>query len=103
MEAPRIPGFFKNKGPRRFNFPARYYDEQQERIDKRREALKRELKADSTLSAEDKEKFKDLMRQNSRHGLYRKSAKKSNLRFAIILMFLIAIFYWLWNKAELVL
>lgn len=100
MEAPKIPGLFKTRGYKRFNFPARYYDEQKERIAKRREEIKRELKADEKLSSEDKERFREMLRSKSRFGGYRKDVKKSNVRFAIILVFLVALAVWMWNKAE---
>lgn len=99
MEAPKIPGLFKTKGPKSFHFKPRYYDEQKERIEKRRQQIKRELVAEGKLSDAEKDTFNRLERKHRSHHSYRKSARRSNIRFAIILMGLILCMMWLWNKS----
>ncbi|MGB0166672.1 MAG: hypothetical protein ACPF8V_07435 [Luteibaculum sp.] len=101
MEAPKIPGFFKTRGPRSFYFPARYYDERKERIQKRREQIKRELVVEGKLNAKDQLELQNEVKEHYRIRANRVARKKSNTRFFIILGFLLAIFWWLWNKSDL--
>ncbi|TXC78680.1 hypothetical protein [Luteibaculum oceani] len=99
MEAPKIPGLFKSKGPKSFHFKPRYYDEQKERIAKRRAQIKRELVAEGKLDTSEKDLFNRLERRHRSHISYRKSAKKSNIRITMILIGLLIILFWLWNES----
>lgn len=99
MEAPKIPGLFKSKGPKSFHFQPRYYDEQKERIAKRRAQIKRELVAEEKLDKNQKDLFNRLERRHRSHVSYRKSAKRSNIRITLILVMLLAILFWLWNES----
>ncbi len=98
MEAPKIPGLFKTRGPKQFHFQARYYDERKERMLKRREQLKRELAAEAKLSNEDKAEYQSMIKGSMRSRSYRQASAKSNRRLMIILAGLILICFWLWNQ-----
>lgn len=91
MKAPRIPSFFKHarNQPRRFNYEPRLYNEQRERIEKRKNEIEAELKYAEKLKNDP-----DALRRESEHNRYirfqrSRQTRQSNLRLIIILIALL--------------
>ena len=93
MEAPKIPSFFKTKGPRQFKYRPWYYNADKEARDQRNRILKAGLK-----KSEDSEKTED---ESGLHKKWRKSQlgarqrSKSNIRLVIIICLLLWLAYYL--------
>lgn len=62
MSAPKLPSLFKAKKPRRFEFPTRYYNAEQEERDQR----KKELQGSSELGDQTMYKKLDEKLRNQR-------------------------------------
>tara|TARA_R110000850_G_scaffold37260_4_gene98119 strand:- start:719 stop:1042 length:324 start_codon:yes stop_codon:yes gene_type:complete len=85
MSAPRFPSFFKNKGPKSFEFKPRYYDARKERL----EEMKRNANTEKPVFVS--ENFREKARDKWRSERSR-SVNASNIRvFAIVvILFFIA-------------
>lgn len=97
MDAPKIPSFIKTRYQfKRFSFPARYYDEDKERLETRKKAIENELKINgenaSSNSIEREARMKMSMQDNwrNRRG---SEYRKSNFRIALIVVILVVILY----------
>jgi hypothetical protein len=86
MSAPRFPSFFKNKGPKSFEFKPRYYDARKERLE--------EMKKNATTGKEVfvTENFREKAREQWRTERS-KSVNSSNLRLVAIIAVLFLIAY----------
>lgn len=89
MPAPKIPSLFKINRHKRFEFKARYYNERQERLEERRESIRKELKM------EDKGQSIDPgFLQNKRAEVNR----QSNRRLLLIMCVLVLIIYFIFLR-----
>ena len=87
---------FKQKGPKGFNFKARYYDADKEELHARVELLKRDLQADEEAknTYQGGEILRQKMRANRSHYSNMNAAKKkSNMRILMIVGLLVAAFF----------
>jgi hypothetical protein len=88
--------FLKTAKYKKFEFNPRYYDERKER----REELIRQLEEEdqfkkSGIAGEYKSRLKSGYLTNYRRKVQRKEGNSSMIRIAIIIVVLMAIFYWL--------
>ncbi len=91
MSAPKIPSLFKTPRHKNFEFKPRYYNEAQERINERREQLRKEG------IASDDEKIgliKYRINQKFQRQQYQQGIKQANSRiFIVIAIILLVLFY----------
>jgi hypothetical protein len=92
----QLPSFFRIREPRRFNYQPRYYDEQKEDLEQRIRQIEQEMGVDHG------EAYIPKIRKGQMGNLYRRRRKKlqrqSNIRLAIIFIFLILISYLLFFR-----
>lgn len=86
MSAPKLPSFFKNKGPKSFDFKPRYYDARKERL----EEMKRNANTEKPVFVT--ENFRKKARDKWRSERNR-SVKNSNFRVVAIVAILFLIAY----------
>lgn len=80
---------------RRFDYQPRYYDERKERMEKRKEQLRRAESGEMTQE-ERKEMLREAMRAESDRAGYRQSQRQSsNIRIFSLLLVLLGLFYFL--------
>jgi len=92
----QLPGFFKTREPKRFNYQPRYYDEQKEDLQQRIRQIEQEMGVDNG------EAYVPKIRKGQMGNLYRKRRKKlqrqSNIRLFIIFLILILISWFLFFR-----
>ena len=95
MKPPKIKGlsFFKTGSNRRFNFPARYYDERKEEMQERYTKIRADVEKEQKLSPEQRNEIKQMMADNWRNNSYRVQSRNSIIRFSIILVMLIILVF----------
>ncbi len=86
MSAPRFPSFFKNKGPKHFEFKPRYYDARKERL----EEMKRNANTEKVVFVS--ENFREKAREKWSAERSR-SVNNSNFRLVAIIAVLFLIAY----------
>ena len=86
MSAPKLPSFFKNKGPKSFEFKPRYYDARKERL----EEMKRNASNEKPVFVTEnfREKARDKWRAERS-----KTVQNSNFRVVAIVAILFLIAY----------
>ncbi len=77
---------------REFNFHPRYYDERKERLQKKIELYSGENKTEDRVRSI---KFRSELEDNWGKGHYKSQTFKSNLRLIIILVLILALFYYI--------
>lgn len=87
MRAPKFPTLFKQarNEPRRFSYSPRVYDENKERLEKRKKEIEAELKFEKKLQSDEKLKQSLHEQDNYLRFQRRRQARQSNLRLIIIL------------------
>lgn len=81
-----------------FEYKPRYYDERKERLEKREEEIRNMMEADKESG---REKIEFNFRRNQTHAHRSKELMRSNIRLIVIMFGLVAIFYYLFFKADL--
>ncbi|XOV68095.1 MAG: hypothetical protein ACFHU9_02760 [Fluviicola sp.] len=80
---------------RRFDYQPRYYDERKERLEKRKEQLRR-AESGEMSPEERKQMLREAMRAESDRAGYRQSQRQSsNIRIFTLLLVLMGLFYFL--------
>lgn len=91
MSAPKIPSLFKTPRHKNFEFKPRYYNEDQERINERREQLR---KAGMVSDDEKIGLIKYRINQKFQRQQYQQGIKQANSRiFIVIVIILLVLFY----------
>lgn len=94
MNAPKIPSLFKTPRHKQFEFKPRYYNEAKERINERREQLKKEG------WASDDEKIgliKYRINQKFQRQQYRQGIKQSNIRIILVIVLILLVLYYIFK------
>ena len=94
MSAPKIPSLFKTPRHKNFEFKPRYYNEAQERINERREQLKKE-----GFSSDDEKigLIKYRINQKFQRQQYKKSKKQANSRIFIVIALILLVLYYIFK------
>lgn len=88
MEAPKIPSFFRERKPIRFDFEPRYYNAKKEQMEKREKLLENSNKAIT------QEKFGSNLRANwQKENRQSKSNKKINVKILLYVITLSILTY----------
>ncbi|WP_158526822.1 hypothetical protein [Putridiphycobacter roseus] len=77
---------------REFNFHPRYYDERKQRLQKKIDLYKGENKTEDRIRAI---KFQSDLQDNWGKSHYKSQSFKSNIRLIIILVLILAVFYYI--------
>lgn len=94
MEAPKLPSLFKTPRHKKFEFKPRYYDEAKERINERREQLKKE----GLDNNDDKiGLIKYRINQKFQREQYRQSIKQANYRILIVIVIILLVLYYIFK------
>jgi hypothetical protein len=94
MSAPKIPSLFKTPRHKNFEFKPRYYNEAQERINERREQLKREgLAGDSEAIG----MIKYRINQKFQRQQYKQSIKQANSRIIFVIGVILLVLYYIFK------
>lgn len=103
MKPPRIPSLFKQgkySQNRRFHYEPRIYDEQKEKLEKRRREIERDLEREKRLG----ENHEALLRENIHDSWARRETRRQNRnsgrRLLLILAALVMILYVLFTKFD---
>lgn len=99
MKAPKFPSVFKSRGPRQFTFTPRYYNEQKEAHENRREAIKREL-AFEQKTGQTTEEFEETLTRNWKREHKKRANISGSFRMLIIILGLLYIFYQLYVNID---
>lgn len=94
MGAPKIPSLFKTPRHKTFEFKPRYYNEAKERINERREHLKKEG------IANDDEKLgliKYRINQKFQQQHYQRDIKQSNSRIILVIGIILLMLYYIFK------
>lgn len=94
MEAPKLPSLFKTPRHKKFEFKPRYYDEAKERINERREQLKKE-----GLNSDDEKigLIKYRINQKFQREEYRQNIKQANYRILIVIIIILLVLYYIFK------
>lgn len=94
MEAPKIPSLFKTPRHKNFEFKPRYYNEAQERINERREQLRKE-----GITSDDEKigMIKYRINQKFQREQYRQGIKQSNFRIFIVIAIILLVLYYIFK------
>lgn len=104
MKAPKIPTLFKmgqRNSAAQFNYKPRFYNEQKERIEKRRKEIEAELKYEARLNEDENLQRKALDQSNWIRFERTKKAKQSNMRLLVILFGLLFITYIILERLDI--
>ena len=95
MKAPKLPSIIKHSyGFKRFEFKPRYYDEEKERLERRKRSIQ------SEVDREQKQKYNPAIERHARMRISMedtwrnrraRETRKSNIRVAIIVAILVGI------------
>lgn len=94
MSAPKIPSLFKTPRHKNFEFKPRYYNEAKERINERREQLKKE-----GFSSDDEKigLIKYRINQKFQRQQYQQGIKQANSRIFIIIAIILLVLYYIFK------
>lgn len=94
MNAPKIPSLFKIPRHKQFEYKPRYYNEAQERINERREQLKKEGMAneDEKLGL-----IKHRINQKFERQQYQQGIKQSNSRIILLIGLILLVLYYIFK------
>lgn len=85
-----ISSFFKTKKPKRFDFKARYYDEDKEEMEERYARIRSEVKGSEAAGGYRRADFKSQWAKGKKTTTFE---RKSNLRLILIFVILCALSY----------
>jgi hypothetical protein len=85
-----ISSFFKSRKPKRFDFKARYYDENKEEMEERYARIKSELEGSENIGAYRRTDFRSQWTKRKKTSTFE---RKSNLRLVLIFAILCALSY----------
>lgn len=101
MKPPRIPSIFKQGRYNRhkeFEYKPRFYDEQKERLEKRRQEIQKEIEREKRLTAAGEQDLRERISESWSRRETRRQKKQSNTRILLILAILVLIIYYIYSK-----
>ncbi len=100
MKPPRIPSLFKlgqSSNYKRFDYRPRTFDEQKEKLEKRRIEIEKELEREKRLGANYEEHLRERIGNSWSRRETRRQQKNSSIRLLLILSILVALLYVIFN------
>jgi len=100
MKPPRIPSVFKisNNSYKRFDYKPRTYDEQKEKLEKRRIAVEKEMAREQRLGENYESHLRERIADSWSQRETRRQKKASSYRLLVILAILVLNIYAIYSK-----
>jgi len=100
MKPPRIPSVFKisNNSYKRFDYKPRTYDEQKEKLEKRRIAVEKEMAREQRLGENYESHLRERISDSWSQRETRRQKRASSRRLLLILAILVLIIYAIYSK-----
>lgn len=90
-----MPGFFRLTKNKQFNYIPRYYNEQKEEMQKRKERIAREIKTEKAALNEERVPIIKGQIRNYYQQDIKRHKRKSNIRLLVVLVILLFMAYYL--------
>ncbi len=103
MKPPRIPSIFRlgaRNENRQFNYKPRIYDEQKEKLEKRRLEIEKELAREKKLGKVYESHLRERIGESWSRKENHRQKRNSNVRLLLILGIIVAILYVVYGKFD---
>jgi hypothetical protein len=104
MKPPRIPSIFKlseHNQAKRFNYTPRVYDEQKEKLEKRKREIEAEIANEKRMGANYERHLRERISDSWSRRETRRQQKNSSRRLLLILAGILILLYFIYQKIDL--
>jgi hypothetical protein len=106
MKPPRIPSIFKlseYNRHKKFNYTPRTFDEQKERLEKRKQEIEKEIAREKRLGSKYESHLRERITDSWSRKETRRQSRNSGIRLLLILAALILLLYLIYSKFDFLL
>jgi DNA gyrase/topoisomerase IV subunit B len=104
MKPPRIPSIFKlteHNQAKRFQYTPRTYDEQKEKLEKRKREIEKEIDREKRLGTNYEQHLRERINDSWSRREMRRQQRNSSRRLLLILAGILILLYFIYKKIDL--